>query len=248
MDIPEILYEDNHIIAVNKRAGDLSQDDATGADPLQTLIKDFIKRRDAKPGNVYLGTIHRLDKPVSGVLLFAKTSKAAERLSSMVKNRSIEKYYLAVTPALKGDHPGEWIPCEDMIVRRGDRTFIANGNEPGAQSAKLSMSVVASNGSLSLRLIDLHTGRKHQIRAQLSSRNATIAGDRRYGSRVEWQTDSIALHACMARFIHPVKKEPVEIFAPLPEYFMSRAKETGLIKSEQSLASEIRRLADTEKE
>lgn len=246
MNIPDILYEDNHIIAINKRPGDLSQDDSTGADPLQDIIKDHIKQRDAKPGNVYLGTIHRLDKPVSGVLLFAKTSKAAERLSAMVKNRSIEKYYIAVTPSLSDDRNGSWTVCEDMIIRKGDKTFKAKQGEAGAQTAKLSMTILSSSGGISLRLIDLHTGRKHQIRAQLSSRGAPIAGDRKYGSRIEWEENSIALHACMVRFIHPVKREMVEIIAPLPAYYLSEAIRKKLIQNETALISKIKNAAPME--
>jgi 23S rRNA pseudouridine1911/1915/1917 synthase len=248
MNMPDILYEDNHIIAINKRPGDLSQDDSTDTDPLQDIIKDHIKQRDAKPGNVYLGTIHRLDKPVSGVLLFAKTSKAAERLSAMVKNRSIEKYYIAVTPSLSGDRIGTWTVCDDMIIRKGDKTFTAKPGEEGAQSAKLSMTAIASTEGAALRLIDLHTGRKHQIRAQLSSRHAPIAGDRKYGSRIEWESDSIALHACLVRFLHPVKKEMIEIIAPLPEYFLSRATHMGFIKNETALVSKIQQLTKINKE
>jgi 23S rRNA pseudouridine1911/1915/1917 synthase len=171
MNTPDIIYEDNHIIAINKHAGELSQSDKTGEDPLQDTIKNFLKVRDAKPGNVYLGTIHRLDKPVTGVILFAKTSKAATRLTDMMKSHSFQKYYLAVSSSPKNDaSSGNWIRCEDKLFRDKDITRIAVENRTDAQHAVLEMHILASAHKLSLSCINLLTGRKHQIRAQLSSR------------------------------------------------------------------------------
>jgi 23S rRNA pseudouridine1911/1915/1917 synthase len=245
MNMPDIIYEDNHIIAINKHAGELSQSDSTGEDPLQDTIKSYIRIRDAKPGNVYLGTIHRLDKPVTGVILFAKTSKAATRLTDMMKSRSFQKYYLAVSSSPKKELSSEnWIRCEDKLYRDRDITRIASEKHNEAQHALLDLNILASVQSFSLVCIDLLTGRKHQIRAQLSSRDYIIAGDKKYGSRDEWESNAIALHAYMIRFIHPVKNEPVEIIAPPQNYFSTVLSSTFAINNNTELYECVVRAID----
>jgi 23S rRNA pseudouridine1911/1915/1917 synthase len=240
MNIPDIIYEDNHIIAINKHAGELSQSDSTGEDPLQDTIKNHIKHRDAKPGNVYLGTIHRLDKPVTGVILFAKTSKAATRLTDMMKAHSFEKYYLAVCSSPNKDKSsGKWIRCEDQLYRDKDITRIVHDNRKDSQKALLEMNVLASTQSHSLVCIDLLTGKKHQIRAQLSSREYIIAGDKKYGSKEPWENNAIALHAYMIRFIHPVKNESLEIIAPPQKYLSSSLSEIFNITDNNDLHARV---------
>lgn len=216
-DMPDILFEDNHLLAINKRAGDLSQPDSSGEPSLQSIIADFLKIRDSKPGNVYIGTLHRLDRPVSGVLLFAKTSKAAGRVADLIRSRKFQKFYLAITP-LSSFPDNEWIHLTDNLIRDEDVTRIASTNENGTQ-ASLHIRTLSRGRQYSISLIRLDTGRKHQIRAQLSSRNIPILGDVKYGSSVKIN-EGIALHACFINFEHPVKKEPVYISAPIPEYLM----------------------------
>jgi 23S rRNA pseudouridine1911/1915/1917 synthase len=212
-DTIEILYEDNHLIAINKKPGDLAQSDASEEDPLQDTIMAFLKERDKKPGNVYLGTLHRLDKPVSGVVVFAKTSKAAARMSEIIRSREALKVYIAVTE--KGSFGKDNQPerFSDALVREGDRTF----TKAGKPDAFLDIITLPSS-ERKIQAIRLISGKKHQIRAQLTSRGCPIIGDRRYGSKISLPEDAIALHCLCMGFIHPVKKEPVHIVAPLPEY------------------------------
>ena len=214
-----ILYEDNHLIAVDKRPGDLAQPDATGDDPLQSLIMSFIKKRDQKPGNVYLGTLHRLDKPVSGAVVFAKTSKAAERMSEIIRSKKALKIYISVTE--KGTFGKDGIPerLADALERKGDTTFVKKGAKPDAFLDILTI----RSGKYSVHAIRLVTGKKHQIRAQLSSRGYPILGDARYGSKERLPDGAVALHCLCMGFVHPVKKEPLAIIAPLPSYIAEAA-------------------------
>ncbi|HEY1406446.1 MAG TPA: RluA family pseudouridine synthase [Spirochaetota bacterium] len=223
--MPDILFEDNHLLAINKRAGDLSQPDAGGDDPLQTIISAFIKKRDSKPGNVYLGTLHRLDRPVTGALLFAKTSKAAARMAEMIRNRTFHKYYLAVTPT-QDFLSDTWTKCEDNLYRDGDITRVVAKNNPGDKGVLYIRRLVAGK-NFSLTLIKLETGRKHQIRAQLSFRKMPIVGDKKYGSTVPLG-DGIALHAYFISFEHPVKKMVTEISAPLPRSIITLLQSDGI--------------------
>jgi 23S rRNA pseudouridine1911/1915/1917 synthase len=215
-----VLFEDNHLFIINKMPGDLSQEDSGDDEPLQDRIKDFIKKRDAKPGNVYLGTIHRLDRPVSGALIFAKTSKAAGRLSEQIRSREIKKYYLAVTQKgqISGSHD-KWIQLSDNLFRDGDITRVCEKESENTQKGSLWIRTIMSSNDFSLHLVDLITGRKHQIRAQLSSRGIPIVGDRKYGSPARFDEGAIALHSLIIRFDHPVKKEYLEIIAPLHEKY-----------------------------
>ena len=214
-----VLYEDNHLIAIDKRPGDLAQPDATGDDPLQSLITAFIKERDQKPGNVYLGTLHRLDKPVSGVVVFAKTSKAAERMSEIIRSKKALKIYIAVTERGSFGKAGKPERLADALDRKGDTTFVKKGANPDAFLDILTIHA----GKFSVHAIRLITGKKHQIRAQLSSRGCPILGDARYGSKMKLPDGAIALHCLCMGFVHPVKKEPLAVIAPLPSYIADAA-------------------------
>jgi 23S rRNA pseudouridine1911/1915/1917 synthase len=211
--MPEILFEDNHLIAINKRSFDLSQPDASGNISLQDTIISFIRERDHKPGNVYLGTLHRLDRPVSGVLLFAKTSKAASRLSLSIRERRFEKFYIAITsPSRNMTDNNSWIVFDDPLMREGDRTFVRQS--PLAERGILMVRKLTEGSIYDIHLIRLITGKKHQIRAQFSHRGITILGDNRYGSSFIGSV-GIALHSILLAFEHPVKNDLTEIFAPL---------------------------------
>lgn len=223
----KILYEDNHVIAVEKPAGVLTQGDITGEEPLLDQVKEYIRDRYAKPGRVFLGLVHRLDKPVSGIVVFARTSKAAGRLFRDFSGRSAVKLYLALVHRPQrepsgGDQGGlPWVEMEQDLGRGRGVTFIAR--EGGrSQKAKLAYRVMASNEKYSLLLVHLLTGRKHQIRAQLSSIGMPVAGDGKYGSGERFGDGSIGLHACFLRFLHPTKKVPVDIVSGVPERISSR--------------------------
>ncbi len=220
---PEILYEDNHLIAVNKDAGVLSQRDSSGEDSLIEDVKSYIKEKYARPGNVFVGTVHRLDRPVTGVVLLARTSKAASRLFSQFSGRSVVRVYLALVHG-RGRFSSEgWGRLEQSVKRVGDRTVIALPGERGAADAVLLYRQVSVLGGYSLLMVRLVTGRKHQIRAQLASVGMPIAGDGKYGSPEKWSDGSIGLHSFYLRFIHPVKMTVAEITGGVPLYFLEKA-------------------------
>lgn len=220
---PDILYEDNHLIVVKKIAGLLTQGDATGAPNLLDELRSFIKQRDNKPGNVFLGMVQRLDKPVSGVIVFAKTSKAASRISEQMRKKRVEKLYIAVTELppdeVKINH---WCRHENYLLRIKDRTEVSSTFRQDAQQAILERKTIYANKKAAIHLIRLITGRKHQIRAQLSSVGMPILGDRKYGSELnEVSNDCIILHAIKCTFNHPTTKEKVSFVADLPKYLLS---------------------------
>jgi 23S rRNA pseudouridine1911/1915/1917 synthase len=215
----EILYEDNHLIFVDKPAGQLTQADRSGSRSLLEAIKDHIKQRDNKPGNVFLGMVQRLDKPVSGVLVFAKTSKAASRLSESIRKRQVFKFYLALTEISEGGstHPQGWREQRHYLYRRKDITLVADAAEEGAQPAVLLLRTLEVNNGYGLHLVRLLTGRKHQIRAQLSALGLPICGDAKYGSKTPYDQAGIGLHSICLGLIHPVRREPLTIFSGVPE-------------------------------
>ncbi len=217
----QIIYEDNHLIAINKLPGQIVQGDKTGDVPLSELLKDFIKQRDNKPGNVFCGVIHRLDRPVSGVCIFAKTSKALSRMNELVKSRDFHKTYHAVVkdmpPAMQGS-------LEDYLVRneKQNKSFVTkDSRQPEAKLAKLDYRMLAtSKGGYHLLEVALHTGRHHQIRCQLAHMGCPIKGDLKYGAPRSNPDGSISLHAYRLEFEHPVRHEQVVITAPAPwNYF-----------------------------
>ncbi len=211
----DILYEDNHLIVVNKRISDIVQGDKTGDKSLDKIIKNHIKERDNKPGEVFLGIPHRLDRPVSGVVVFAKTSKALSRMAMLFKEKEIEKVYYAITKELPDPISGT---LENYIARNTKQNKSYCYNKSGAETkhAVLHYRVLSSSERYHLIEIILETGRHHQIRAQLSSIGCPIKGDLKYNFNRSNKNGGISLHARKISFIHPVKQEPIEIIAPFP--------------------------------
>lgn len=211
----DILYEDNHLIAVNKRAGDIVQIDETGDEPLDEQVKKYIARKYNKPNGAFLGVVHRLDRPVSGVILFAKTSKALERMNAQFKNREVKKTYFAVVrqkPAFSEGNLIHW-----LIKNPQKNVVTAHAKEvPGSQRSELNYKVIAELDGYYLIQVNPITGRSHQIRVQLASLNSPIVGDNKYGYPRASRKGSICLHARQLEFVHPVQKIPVKIFANLP--------------------------------
>ena len=212
----QLLYEDNHLFIVNKRAGDIVQGDKTGDAPLSELIKEFIKKRDHKPGEVYLGVPHRLDRPTTGIVVFAKTSKALSRLNKMFAEKQTQKTYWALVknkPKITAD------TLIHYLVRnpKQNKSYAHDHEVPDSKRASLSYQLLKSFDNFHLLEIDLHTGRHHQIRSQLSKIGSPIKGDLKYGFPRSNKDGSISLHARQLEFIHPVKKEKMSIIAPPPK-------------------------------
>lgn len=210
------MYEDNHLLVVNKKVGQLVQGDKTGDESLLESIKNFIKKRDDKPGNVFLGLVHRIDRPTSGLVIYAKTSKALSRLTQMVKNREVKKTYWVVVAK-------EMIPKTQRLVHylkkneKNNKAIVFPKITDGAKEAILTYNVIKTLDNYLLLEIDLETGRHHQIRAQLSKTGIPIKGDLKYGSPRSNPDGGINLHARKLEFIHPVTKENMEIIAPVPQ-------------------------------
>ncbi|MBC9798592.1 RluA family pseudouridine synthase [Sinomicrobium weinanense] len=211
----QVLYEDNHLIVVNKRPGDIVQGDKTGDKPLSDVVKEYIKEKYDKPGNVYLGVVHRLDRPTSGIVVFARTSKALPRLNKMFAEKMARKTYWAI---VKNAPPANEKRLEHWLVRnpRQNRSYAHTRQVPAAKKAALTYKIVKKLQRYYLLEIDLHTGRHHQIRAQLSGIGCPIKGDLKYGFDRSNKDASIHLHARKLSFIHPVKKEEITVTAPPP--------------------------------
>lgn len=210
-----ILFEDNHLIVLNKLPGELVQGDYTGDKPLLEKVRDYIRDKYDKPGNVFTGLIHRLDRPTSGIVVFAKTSKSLARMNAMFEKREVEKIYWAI---VQGVPPKE----QDRLVhylrkdQKKNRSQHFSKNSPGVKKAVLSYKVVQKITNYSLLEVSLETGRHHQIRAQLSSIGFPIKGDLKYGFSRSNKDGSVCLHAKRIIFEHPVQKEQIVINAPLP--------------------------------
>lgn len=212
----QVIYEDNHIIAVNKRAGDIVQGDNTGDEPLSEIVKKYIAKKYNKPGAVYLGVVHRLDRPTTGVIIFARTSKALTRLNKAFAEKKTQKAYWAmVSPTPKKAEE----TLTHYLVRnpKQNKSYAHIKEVPNSKKASLTYKVLQKLDNFSLLEIDLHTGRHHQIRAQLNKIGCCIKGDLKYGAKRSNQNGGIHLHARKLGFIHPVKKEPLLLTAPLPE-------------------------------
>jgi len=212
----EILFEDNHIIVINKRVGDLVQGDKTGDTPLSDLLKEYIKIKYNKPGNVYLGVVHRLDRPTTGIVIFAKTSKALERLNKMLRDKVIDKTYWAVVK----NKPSKEVATLTNYLRKNpknNKATIFNKETNDTKKAILHYKTLKALDNYYLLEIDLETGRHHQIRAQLSNINCPIKGDLKYGFDRSNKNAGIHLHARKISFVHPVTKAPVVITAPTPK-------------------------------
>ena len=212
---PEILYEDNHLIAVNKRASDIVQTDRTLDTPMTEAIKEYLKAAYGKPGNVFLGVVHRLDRPVSGVVIFAKTSKALERMNLMFKNREIVKKYWAL---VKNAPPEQYGHLKNFLKKneKQNKSYLYSEPVKGAQLAELKYELLGKSDQYFLLEVELMTGRHHQIRAQLAEIGCPIKGDLKYGFPRPNKDVSISLHARSIAFVHPVKDQPVRIIANPP--------------------------------
>ena len=211
----QVIYEDNHIIVINKRAGDIVQGDKTGDKPLSDVVKEYIAEKYNKPGNVYLGVVHRLDRPTTGIVLFAKTSKALPRLNKLFAEKTAHKTYWAL---VKNDPPKP----KDTLIHwlkknpKNNKSTAYKKEIPQSKKAILHYSVIKKLDNFYLLDIKLETGRHHQIRSQLSSIGCPIKGDLKYGFDRSNKDASISLHARQLEFIHPVKKELIQLEAPLP--------------------------------
>ncbi|WP_396147781.1 RluA family pseudouridine synthase [Flavobacterium sp.] len=211
----QILHEDNHIIVINKRVGDIVQGDKTGDKPLSEIVKEFIKDKYNKPGEVFLGVVHRLDRPTTGIVVFAKTSKALERLNKMFSERETNKTYWAV---VKNKPPKN----EDNLIhflKRNEKNNTSKAHlkeVPESKKASLDYKIIKELNNYFALEINLHTGRHHQIRAQLQAIGCPIKGDLKYGFDRSNPDGGIHLHARKLAFTHPVSKEQIEIIAPTP--------------------------------
>jgi 23S rRNA pseudouridine1911/1915/1917 synthase len=212
----KILFEDNHLIVVNKRVGDLVQGDKTGDTPLSDLLKAYLKEKYQKPGNVYLGVVHRLDRPTTGIVVFAKTSKALERLNKMLREKTIQKTYWAIVK----NKPSK---SENTLVNylrknpKNNKATVFNKETNDSKKAILHYKILKSLDNYHLLEIDLETGRHHQIRAQLSHISCPIKGDLKYGFDRSNKNAGIHLHARRISFIHPVTKTMLTLEAPTPK-------------------------------
>lgn len=211
----QVLYEDNHLIVVNKRPGDIVQGDKTGDTPLSEVVKDYIKDKYNKPGNVYLGVVHRLDRPTSGIVVFARTSKALPRLNQLFKDRDAKKTYWAI---VKNMPPKE----EDSLVHylkrnpKQNKSYAHIKEIPESKKAILDYKIIQKMNNYFLLEVELHTGRHHQIRSQLSAIGCPIKGDLKYGFDRSNKDASISLHARKLSFDHPVKDLKLDLVAPVP--------------------------------
>lgn len=211
-----ILYEDNHLMVVNKKVSQIVQGDKSGDPSMDMLLKAFIKERDNKPGEVFLGIPHRLDRPVSGAVVFAKTSKALSRMAGLFKEKKVEKIYHAIVEKCPQPDSGT---LEHYLSRntKQNKSYIHDREVPDSKFARLHYRKLASSDRYHLLEIVLETGRHHQIRAQLAGIGSAIKGDRKYGAKRSNPNGGISLHARRITFIHPVKKEKVEVLAPYPK-------------------------------
>ena len=212
----EVVYEDNHIIIVNKKSGEIVQGDKTGDTPLSETVKQWIKEKYGKPGNVFCGVVHRLDRPVFGLVVFAKTSKALARMNEMFRNGDVHKTYWAIT---KNRPPKD----EDTLVHyitsteRNNKSYASTVEKPGAQKAVLKYRVISQSDNYYLIEVKLLTGRKHQIRVQLAAIGCPIKGDLKYGAKRSNPDGSISLLARNVTFVHPVSKQDICVTAPVPD-------------------------------
>ena len=212
----EILYEDNHIIAVYKRSSDLAQGDKTGDAPHDIEIKKYIAEKYKKPGDVFLGIVHRLDRPVSGVMLYARTSKALSRLNEMFKTKQVKKIYLAIVK----ERPPEDEATITHFLKKNEaqnKTYVYDNEVKGSKEASLTYRLLGRSERYYLLEVELHSGRHHQIRAQLAKIGCPIKGDLKYGFARSNDDSGISLFARRLEFMHPVKKETVNIIAHFPE-------------------------------
>lgn len=223
----DILFEDNHLIAVNKKAGWIVQPDKTGDDSMEESVKLFLKNKYNKPGNVFVGVTHRIDRPVSGLVLFAKTSKALARLNALFQERKMEKTYLLITRGAPPEPEGKPV---HYLVRdtKNNKSAVSLNPSAGAVRCELAYRTEAQSDSFRLLQVWPHTGRHHQIRVQMAALGCPITGDVKYGDRRANEDRSICLHAFSLRFQHPVSGEEIALFAPPPEHKFWRIFEESI--------------------
>lgn len=210
IDSSQILYEDNHLIIINKRSSEIVQGDKTGDLPLSEKVKNFLKQRDNKPGNVFCGVVHRLDRPVSGIVIFAKTSKALSRMNELFRDKTIQKTYWAVVKN-KPPHIKQHLTHYLIKNEKTNTSKAFNEEKKGSLKAELEYKLIASISNYHLLEVNLFTGRHHQIRCQLSAIGCPIKGDIKYGFDRTNPNGSIHLHSYKAEFIHPVKQEKIVV-------------------------------------
>ncbi len=223
----EVIYEDNHIIVVNKTCREIVQGDKTGDLPLSEMLKNWLKEKYQKPGNVFVGVTHRLDRPVSGVVIFAKTSKALSRLNEMFRTGAVRKTYWAI---VKNRPPRDEDELVNWLVRdeKRNKSFVYDTERSGAKKVVLRYKLIANSNNYYLLAIDLKTGRHHQIRSQLAKIGCPIKGDLKYGFDRSNKGGGISLHARSAEFIHPVSRKLIRIVAPVPDDNLWKALSSGL--------------------
>ncbi len=222
----QVLYEDNHIIIVNKESGEIVQGDKTGDVPLSDIVKEYIRETHAKPGNVFLGVVHRLDRPVSGVVIFAKTSKALSRLNDMFHDGEVHKTYWAICSHCPQELEGD---LDNWLIRneKQNKSYVYDHERPHAKRARLHYKVIGAADHYTFVEVHLMTGRHHQIRSQLAHIGCPIKGDLKYGSKRSNPDGSISLLARSVRFEHPVRKEEIYVEAPLPHDNLWRCLREG---------------------
>lgn len=211
-----VVYEDNHIVVVNKTSSEIVQGDKTGDTPLSEMVKQYLKEKYNKPGNVFIGVTHRLDRPVSGLVVFAKTSKALPRLNEMFRNGEVKKTYWAIVKECPKETEGELV---HYLVRneKQNKSYAYDKEVKLSKKAVLHYKLIGHSQNYYLLEVDLKTGRHHQIRCQLAKMGCPIKGDLKYGSPRSNPDGSICLHARTVQFVHPVSKEMIRLTAPVPE-------------------------------
>lgn len=212
----DVVYEDNHLIIVDKSSSEIVQGDKTGDKPLAEMVKEYIKQKYHKPGNVFLGVVHRLDRPVSGLVVFARTGKALARLNEMFRTKEVHKTYWAIVGNCPPTEEGELV---HWLVRneKQNKSYAYDKEKPEAKKAILDYKLIGRSERYFLLEIDLKTGRHHQIRCQLAKMGCPIKGDLKYGAPRSNPDGSICLHARRVRFVHPVSKQEIDVTAPVPE-------------------------------
>lgn len=212
----EVLYEDNHIIAINKRNNDIVQPDPSGDLSLEEMVKTYIKNKYNKPGDVFLGVVHRIDRPVSGVVIFARTSKALTRLNKMFQDKTIKKIYWAIVKKRPEDSKATLVHYISRNTKQ-NKSYAYDKAKADAKRSVLHYSIAAATDNYTLLEVELETGRHHQIRSQLSKIGSPIKGDLKYGFARSNRDGGISLHSRSIEFVHPVKKETIKIAAPTPK-------------------------------
>jgi 23S rRNA pseudouridine1911/1915/1917 synthase len=233
----DVLYEDNHLIIVNKAPSEIVQGDKTGDKPLSELIKEYLKEKYHKPGNVFCGVTHRLDRPTSGVVVFAKTSKALSRLNEMFRNGEVDKTYWAI---VKNRPPKD----EDTLIHylikneKTNKSTAYDSEKPNTKKAILHYKLIAASQKYFLLEVDLETGRHHQIRCQLAKIGCPIKGDLKYGAERSNPDGSISLHARTISFVHPVSKQQIHVVAPVPDDTLWKTLESSVETNVSSIRPE----------